>query len=231
MSGCDPPVSNRYIKSPLRDRSPLTLPARMIALEGIDQSGKRTQSRLLRNRLKRLGFIVRIISFPIYRSPSGRLIERYLKGEQNYPTEALHMLYSLNRWENQELIQGLLKEADFLIADRYAPSNLAYGLSKGVNLTWLIGLDSGLPKADLIIILALPVRSSFARKSKHRDVHEKNSTLLASVNESYRKLGKKLGWKAIDATASVQDVESAIWKIVQTRFRIPHRKQDQTRSS
>ena len=200
--------------------------ARMIALEGIDQSGKNTQAKLLRNRFERQGFVVKIVSFPIYRSPSGRLIERYLKGEQKYPTEALHMLYSLNRWENQEIIYGLLKKTDFLIADRYAPSNLAYGVSKGLDLRWLVGLDSGLPKADLVIILALPVRSSFSRKSKHRDVHEKNSRLLARVNESYRKLGKKLGWKAIDATASVRDVELTIWRVVQGRFRISDRKHD-----
>jgi dTMP kinase len=199
------------------------LPAKIIAFEGIDQSGKRTQTRRLAKRLERLGFAVRTISFPVYDSFTGRLIRRYLKGDQNYTNQALHMLYSLNRWENQELIQTLQHNADFLITDRYTPSNLAYGASKGLNLEWLLDLDKGLPKADLVIILDVPVRASFARKSDQRDVHERNSELLIRVNRMYKKLGKKLGWKTVDGRNSVRDVESAVWRVVQQRFRIPEK--------
>jgi dTMP kinase len=196
------------------------LASKIIALEGIDQSGKRTQTRRLAKRLEQLGLSVKTISFPIYESPSGRLIQRYLKGEQSYSNHALHMLYSLNRWENQKLIQGLLRIADFLIADRYISSNLAYGVSKGLSLKWLLDLDAGLPKADLVIFLDVPVRSSFTRKTRHRDIHEEDSDLLVRVNRSYGKLGKKFGWKTIDGTASVEAVESAVWDAVHRRFRI-----------
>ncbi|HXL50647.1 MAG TPA: hypothetical protein VN949_02410, partial [Candidatus Limnocylindrales bacterium] len=105
---------------------------KIIALEGIDQSGKRTQTRLLAEELERKGARVGTISFPIYRSPSGRQIQRFLAGKQEYPATALHMLYSLNRWENQELITNLTEKSDFVIADRYYPSNLAYGVSRGL---------------------------------------------------------------------------------------------------
>ena len=83
------------------------------------------------------------------------------------------MLYSLNRWENRELINKLVHSSDYLIADRYTPSNLAYGLSRGLSLGWLQGLDKGLPTADLVIVLDVPIVSSFERKSKNRDVHER----------------------------------------------------------
>src|SRR3989454_8502003 len=101
------------------------LPAKIIDIEGIDQSGKRTQTRLLAEDLKKEGAKVSTISYPIYKSPSGRQIQRFLQGKQNYPATALHMLYSLNRWENQELIVKLTETADFVIADRYYPSNFA----------------------------------------------------------------------------------------------------------
>ena len=200
-------------------KAPLSgLPARIIALEGIDQSGKRTQARLLANRLQRAGTEVAAISFPIYETPSGRQILRYLKGNREYPLEALHMLYSLNRWENKELINKLVSNSDLLIADRYTPSNLAYGFSKGLNLSWLQGLDRGLPIADLVIVLDVPIASSFKRKSKNRDVHESNKEFLMRVRRSYKSLSAKLGWRILDATGTSREVHSAIWQTILQRF-------------
>ncbi len=200
-------------------KAPLSgLPARIIALEGIDQSGKRTQARLLANRLQRAGTEVATISFPIYETPSGRQILRYLKGNREYPLEALHMLYSLNRWENKELINKLVSNSDLLIANRYTPSNLAYGFSKGLNLSWLQGLDRGLPIADLVIVLDVPIASSFKRKSKNRDVHESNKEFLMRVRRSYKSLSAKLGWRILDATGTSREVHSAIWQTILQRF-------------
>ena len=192
---------------------------KIIALEGIDQSGKRTQTRLLAEELERKGARVGTISFPIYRSPSGRQIQRFLAGKQEYPATALHMLYSLNRWENQELITNLTEKSDFVIADRYYPSNLAYGVSRGLSLGWLQGLDRGLPTASLVIVLDVPVRSSFGRKSSGRDVHERDKKLLLRVGLTYRTLAKKLDWKMVDANRPVEEVHEAVWSIVRKKFR------------
>ncbi|HKI76905.1 MAG TPA: dTMP kinase [Candidatus Bathyarchaeia archaeon] len=192
---------------------------KIIALEGIDQSGKRTQTRLLAEELERKGARVGTISFPIYRSPSGRQIQRFLAGKQEYPATALHMLYSLNRWENQELITNLTEKSDFVIADRYYPSNLAYGVSRGLSLGWLQGLDRGLPTASLVIVLDVPVLSSFGRKSSGRDVHERDKKLLLRVGLTYRTLAKKLDWKMVDANRPVEEVHEAVWSIVRKKFR------------
>ncbi len=192
---------------------------KIITLEGIDQSGKRTQTRLLAEELERKGARVSTISFPIYRSPSGRQIQRFLAGKQEYPATALHMLYSLNRWENQELITNLTENSDFVIADRYYPSNLAYGVSRGLSLGWLQGLDRGLPTASLVIVLDVPVLSSFGRKSSGRDVHERDKQLLLRVGRTYRTLAKKLDWKLVDANRPVEEVHNAVWGIVRKKFR------------
>ena len=192
----------------------------VIAIEGIDQSGKRTQTRLLANKLRKKGAKDSTISFPIYKSRSGRQVQRFLEGKQEYPATALHMLYSLNRWENQEQIIKLVQNSDFVIADRYYPSNLAYGVSRGLSMEWLQGLDQGLPTASLVIVLDVPVPASFARKSKGRDVHEKNRQLLVKVRRIYRTLAKKLGWKMVDATRPVEEVHEAVWSIVRKKFRL-----------
>jgi dTMP kinase len=196
------------------------LPGRIIAIEGIDQSGKRTQTQLLLRRIKQIGLEADRISFPIYHSPAGRQIRRFLEGKQDYPPEALHMLYSLNRWENQALIHDLVEKADFIVADRYTPSNLAYGVSRGLSLGWLKTLDRGLPLADLVLVLDVPVRSSFARKRKHRDAHETDRQLLFRVRRCYKMLADRLGWKIVDATASVGEVESNVWNLVARKFKL-----------
>lgn len=192
----------------------------IIALEGIDQSGKRTQTRLLANKLKRRGARASAISFPIYGSPSGKQIRSFLEGKQEYPPTALHMLYSLNRWENQELITRLIETRDFVIADRYSPSNLAYGISRGLSREWLEGLDRGLPRPSLVIVLDVPVPASFARKSKGRDIHERNRQLLLKVRRTYRRLSKDLDWKMVDATRPIEEVHKTIWNLVSGRFRL-----------
>ena len=193
---------------------------KIIALEGIDQSGKRTQTRLLADELKKRGARVSTVSFPIYDSPSGRQIHRFLEGKQEYLPAALHMLYSLNRWENQELMTKLIEKTDFVIADRYYPSNFAYGASRGVSLGWLQGLDRGLPTASLVIVLDVPVPASFARKWRGRDVHEKNARLLLKVRETYRTLAERLDWKIVDATRPVEEVHKRVWSIVRKKFRL-----------
>ena len=187
-------------------------------MEGIDQSGKRTQTRLLADRLKRANTRVSTIGFPIYESPSGRQIRSYLKGRQDYAPQALHMLYSLNRWENRELINKLVHSSDYLIADRYTPSNLAYGLSRGLSLGWLQVLDKGLPTADLVVVLDVPIVSSFERKSKNRDVHERDREFLIKVRRTYRLLSRRLGWKILDASGTSGEVHTAIWQTILRRF-------------
>jgi dTMP kinase len=196
------------------------LRGKIIAIEGIDQSGKRTQSRLLADELKRRGAKVSTISFPIYESSSGRQIRRFLEGKQKYPPTALHMLYSLNRWENQKRITDMTDKADFVIADRYSPSNIAYGVSRGLSLGWLQELDRGLPIASLVIVLDVPVPASFARKSRGRDVHERNRPLLLKVRRTYRTLAKRLEWKVVDATRPVEEVHWAVCSLVRKKFRL-----------
>ena len=196
------------------------MPGKIIALEGIDQAGKRTQTRLLAGALMRRGARIATISFPIYKSPSGRQIQRFLKGKKQYPPEALHMLYSLNRWENQALITKMTEDTDYVIADRYYPSNLAYGVSRGLRLDWLQGLDRGLPTASLVIVLDVPVPASFARKSRGRDIHEKDRGLLFKVRRTYRTLARKLDWKIVDAAHSVEEVHEVVWSVVRKKFRL-----------
>ncbi|HEX4922133.1 MAG TPA: thymidylate kinase, partial [Candidatus Bathyarchaeia archaeon] len=140
-------------------------------------------------------------------------------GTRHYPPEAVHMLYSLNRWENLPTIEKLTRENEFLIADRYTPSNLAYGTARGLDLQWLRTLDKGLPVAELVIVLDAPIPSSFARKARGRDRHERDKQLLSRVRKNYKTLSRLLGWQILDGSRPVENVRLDIWRLVQKKFR------------
>lgn len=185
-------------------------------MEGIDQSGKKTQTRLLLRRLRRTGRKVATMSFPVYGSPSGRQIRAFLEGRRNYSSQVVHMLYSLNRWENLGQIKEKLERSDFLVADRYSASNLAYGLARDLSLEWLVGLDKGLPVPDTVIVLDVRVPVSFDRKALNRDLHERNRRFLLGVRRAYLKLAKKYGWHLVDGTGPAEKVHAIVWETIKT---------------
>jgi|SRR2546422_190526 len=189
-------------------------PARFIVLEGIDQAGKKTQTRLLVARLRKSGFKTTSLSFPIYNTPAGRQIRAFLSGRSAPPLEALHMLYSLNRWENKTRILKTLKSCDVVVADRYTGSNLAYGTAHGLSLRWLAGLDEGLPKPDAVIVVDVPVPSAFRRKKEKRDTHENDGAFLLRAKTAYLRLARKYSWKIIRGTGSTEQVHKNIWNII-----------------
>jgi len=56
-------------------------PGKLIVIEGIDGSGKATQTKLLARHLKKEGYRVKTIDFPQYGKKSAGLVEEYLNGK------------------------------------------------------------------------------------------------------------------------------------------------------
>ena len=53
---------------------------KLIAIDGVDASGKQTHTQMLFDRLIKDGYNVKRISFPAYESPSSELVKMYLSG-------------------------------------------------------------------------------------------------------------------------------------------------------
>ena len=102
--------------------------------------------------------------------------------------------------------------------NRYFQSNLVYGLVNGLKLNWLEGLDAGLPKADLVIILDVTQRESFSRKKSSRDKFEKNKQFSNKISQTYRKLAKKKNWKVVKAIGTKEDIHKSIIEIVSKKL-------------
>lgn len=182
----------------------------LITLEGIDKSGKATQALLLARKLEKKEVKVEIIAFPDYSTIVGKTIKTYLDGRINLCPEIRQLLYVANRWEKKNELRLWLKEGKTVIADRYIPSGLVYGLANGLDLDWMINLEKGLPPSDLVIVLDISVATAFDRDNI-RDVYEKNESFLKKVRKSYFILAKKFGWFIVNGENSKEEVAKQIW--------------------
>lgn len=152
----------------------------LVAIEGIDGSGKGTQAQMLLERARGMGCTAALLSFPRYQvTQSSKWIAEYLKGDfgelDEVPPLFAGMMFALDRFESKNLIMHLLNEHDLVIMDRYVASNLAY---QGARVAYddrpifdertkfidrLRNLEYdiyGLPEPDLTVFLDMPVAFS-----------------------------------------------------------------------
>ena len=194
---------------------------KIIVMEGTDKAGKGTQSRLLMAALKLSGKICAIIDFPDYSTPIGVEIRAFLQGKRDYPNELKHLLLSANRWEKKNEIESMINNGTIIIMNRYYQSNLVYGISHGLNISWLINLDKGLPKEDIVIVLEVSPKSSSQRMvNEQDDIFENDQELLAEVHKNYRKLAKQFKWKIIDGEKSKEHVHQEVMNIVRKTLKV-----------
>lgn len=187
---------------------------RIVVIEGMDKAGKTTQSRVLVSALRNKGKLCASIDFPDYSTPIGREIKSFLDGKRDYPDETKLMLLSANRWERKETIDRMLSNGTILVMNRYYHSNLAYGVSKNLELDWLMTLDRGLPKEDLCIVLEIRPTISESRSKHAGDLFENDKDLLKNVYKNYRKLAKLFNWKIINGERSKEEVSRDILNMV-----------------
>jgi dTMP kinase len=193
---------------------------KIIVIEGTDKAGKETQSRLLINALKFSGKVCIIVDFPDYTTPIGQEIRAFLNGRRNYAIEVKHMLLSANRWEKKKEIESMIDKGTIIIMNRYYQSNLVYGVSHGLNLKWLLNLDRGLPKEDVVIMLEVNPDTSYRRVPEDRDTFEVDQKLLTRVHKNYLKLAKQFNWKVINGEKISEDVHNEIMKIVRQVLKV-----------
>jgi len=186
----------------------------LIAIEGIDQAGKRTQASLLAKKIRNLGLPVSVWSFPDYTTPLGRQLKAYLAGKIQLDLHSIHLLYAANKWELSGELANRIRRGGVVIVNRYSPSNLAYGIAHGLSRAWLNSIEEGLPKPDVVVVLDVSPRTSFNRKIRERDLHESDLTYLKSVRRAYLRLARKYRWKIVDGQYDSETVRGLVWDII-----------------
>lgn len=190
----------------------------LIAFEGLDQSGKETQSRHLRARLEHGGRKVHTLSFPDYETPIGREIAQALAGAREFGADVLQLLYVANRFEYRPRLEAWLAAGDVVICDRYRASSLAYGEAQGVDVAWLHEVQRPLPEPVVTVLLDIAPETAVKRKASGRDRFERDLGLLARVRESYRRQAEEHNWVLINAELPADDVAEAVEQAVLARI-------------
>lgn len=193
----------------------------LIAFEGLDQSGKETQARLLRARLEAAGHRVEMLTFPDDGTALGKDIRAALAGSRDHPPDVMQLLYIANRHERRADIERWLAEGVVVLCDRYLASSIAYGEAQGVDPQWLTDVQRKLPQPALTLLLDIAPETARARKQANRDRYESDLDLLARVRQSYRRLAEQSTWTLIDGEQPREAVAAAINAIVATRLALP----------
>ena len=192
---------------------------RLIAFEGLDQSGKQTQAEKLRDRLAAAGRAVRLLSFPSYDTHLGAEIGQLLHGGREYGADTAQLLYIANRFEWKPEIEMELARGTILLCDRYLASSVAYGEAFGLDAAWLVDIQRHLPQPDLTLLLDIAPETAVARKQQGRDRYERDTALLGRVRDSYRRqAATTANWIRVDGEQPKDAVTAAVSAAVQSRL-------------
>lgn len=196
----------------------------LVIFEGLDFSGKTTQSRTLTERLVALGYNATRISFPDYETPTGRLLREYLRGNHNLDARAVHLLFSANRWEKIDEIEALIRAGTTVVCDRYSYSGIAYTVAKGVPFEWAQHADEDLLVPDIQFYLDISPEEASERLPENRaafgqdDRHER-ADFLELVREAYLGiLVNEEEWTIITATEPREEIAERVLRVVQQKF-------------
>ena len=185
----------------------------LIAIEGIDQSGKGTQAERLSDRLRAAGQATRVIAFPQYETAIGNAIAKQIGIEGPRSATALQLLCIADRYTACDEIESA-RRSEVVICDRYTPSAIAYGLALGVDERWMRRVQLGLPTADLTVLLDIEAGTAGQRKPEARDRYEQDIKLLAQVRGNYLRMARGENWTVIDGHLPAETVSDLLWDLV-----------------
>ena len=199
---------------------------KLIVIDGTDGSGKATQVELLRKKLTREGYTVKLLDFPeYYKNFFGKFIGHCLS-EQYYNWTNIHpkiasISYAADRWESSGKIKNWLNKGYVVLANRYVSANQIHQGGKISNvkkreafMKWLAEMEYKvfkIPKPDLTIYLSLPIevvlklikernsKNSRAYLGKKKDVHEMDKNFLKnSIKSALWLANTQKGWIKIE---------------------------------
>lgn len=196
---------------------------KLIAIDGVDASGKQTHTELLAKHFEDMGVKVRRLSFPMYDCESSALVKLYLDGSmgknaQDIDAYAASTFFAADRFATFRMDWKKDYE-DFdtlIIADRYVSSNMIHQASKIEELKekdrfleWLYDFEFNLykiPKPDMTVFLDMPPKygqmlisgrnNKFSGEEK-LDIHESDFSYLEKSYENAKYVASKFGWQTV----------------------------------
>lgn len=186
----------------------------LIAIEGVDGSGKRMLTEGLRKAFEAAGKSVATMAFPRYgQSMTADVAAEALHGEHGdlaSSVYAMAMLFALDRAGAIDKMATLSRDHDVLILDRYVASNAAYSAARlhqdaaGDAAAWVHELEFhrfGLPAPDWQVLLGVSAELAGERARRRaendpgrpRDSYERDDELQQRTRAVYAGLADA-GW-------------------------------------
>lgn len=177
--------------------------SKLIVIEGIDGSGKGTQSAILQERLIREKYNLFKLDFPQYQHPSSFFVRQYLGGKYGMNADGISpkqasLCYAMDRFDvfkSDENVKKALNSSDtILLANRYTTSNILYQASKAKTkeeiyelVDWICELEYGvlqIPKPDMVIMPHVDIEKNIEMMTK-RDIAEnaKKNNMSTDIHE------------------------------------------------
>lgn len=204
----------------------LTRQARLISIDGSDCTGKSTLTQNLSDRFTQEGHKVKVLHFPRYDTPVGKLIKAHLSGEFKMDVGAFQYLYIADQMDytRNGLVQDM-DEYDYIIFDRYKDSSLVYFMANKPrnfctkeNLSFysedmehiseegrqLKDAQAYICEPDYKIILHAKEEVLQKRlDEKEKDVHESDFDFMKNVNSLYRDLTRMFPGRQYSPTMTI----------------------------
>lgn len=215
--------------------------SKIIVIEGLDGSGKATQTEIIAEKLRSRGMAVRKLEFPDYDSPSSALVKMYLGGEFGSDPGDVNA-YAASAFYAVDRAAGFLKDwkrdcegGSVLLSDRYATSNIIYQMAKVSEderdgfIEWQTDFEYnklGIPRPDLVVYLDVDPEVSqklmekrYGGDNSKKDLHESNLAFLLSCRESALYAAEKCGWHIISCCRDgeikpIDEIADEIEKVV-----------------
>ncbi len=193
---------------------------KLFVIEGVDSSGKETQTKRMYEKLKEQGEHVMLLSFPDYESDFCLPVKRYLAGDlgdnpDDVNAYAASSFYAIDRYASFKMKWGeFYNGGGTIICDRYVTSNIVHQAmkiegDKTAFMDWLEDFEynkMGLPRPDAVLFLDMPpecARMLMANRNNkitgeaQKDIHEKNTEYLDRAYANAVGVCEHLGWHRI----------------------------------
>jgi len=214
---------------------------KLIVVDGLDGSGKGTQSDKLVQNLNTAGKDTVKISFPNYEDKAAGALKMYLDGEFGSDPDSVNAyaastFFAVDRFSSYKRVwQDKMLGGTNVVCDRYTTSNAIHQMAKLPKeqwdgfLTWLFDFEFGklgLPDPDMVIYLDMDVQVSqkliegrCKDKNIKKDIHEANVAYLAKCREAAHYCADKLNWTIIkcnigDTPRTIEEIGADIYELV-----------------
>ncbi len=194
----------------------------LVVFEGIEGSGKSTQSSALARRLQQAGVPVAAVHEPGSTAIGEEISQLVKSGDDIDPLSELFLFSAARSLLIGSVIAPALERDDVVVCDRYIHSTAAYqGYGRGLDLAAIHKINNIATRGivpDLTVLLDLPPEDGLGRKAADTfDRFEREAQEFhRRVRAGYRELaqGDPNHWLVLDARESQESISGNVWRRV-----------------